>query len=511
MSALDDLLEISAEISDLGRARAVLAWDERTKMPPAGQRMRAEHLATLTKLRHQRLSSDELGRALDAVDRDLGDGDDDGFARALVRMTRREWEKARRVPAELRAETARVTSLAERAWEQARENDDFVAFLPQLERVFELRRRYVECFEYDHPYDPLLDDFEPGMKTADLTPALDALRAGTVELLGEIDASGVEVDASCLYGDFPLPEQATFSQELAALLPLEPEAWRLDETVHPFATGIAISDVRITTRFDPGYVGTSLWSVAHEVGHAIYNNSLDPQLERTQLCRSASLGFDESSSRLWENWVGRSRPFISFLLPALVQHFPEKFSELEPATVYLAANRVERSPIRVEADEVTYNLHIALRFELERDLFSGGLTPSELPEAWRARTRDFLGLDIADDTDGVLQDVHWSAGLFGYFPTYSIGNVIAGQVWELVRAELPNLDDQLAAGELLPLREFLRERVYSHGGRMLPGELIEVVTGGPLDPAPLLAHLRAKYGAIYGFAGELSSAESSPR
>jgi carboxypeptidase Taq len=495
-SAIDDLHEIAGEISDLGRARALLAWDERTKMPPGGQRMRAEQLATLTKLRHQRLSSDQLGRTLDAVEAELNG--DDVLSRDLVRMTRREWDKARRVPAELRAETARVTSIAEHAWEQARLNDDFVAFLPHLERVVELKRRYIECFEFDHPYDPLLDDYEPGMVTAELTPVLDELCAGTVDLLGEIEASGVEVDSSCLFGEFPVAQQDAFAQELAALLPLEPGAWRVDETVHPFATGIAISDLRITTRFDTAYVGTSLWAVAHEVGHAMYNNGLDPALERTLLCRSASLGFDESSSRLWENWVGRGQPFVSFLLPALVRHFPGNFAGLEAEAVYRAANRVERSPIRVEADEVTYNLHIALRFELEREIFSERLAVAELPEAWRSRAGELLGIKLADDTEGVLQDVHWGSGSFGYFPTYSLGNVIAGQTWELANAELTDLDAQLAAGELTGLRDFLRARIYSHGARMLPAELIEVVAGGPLDPAPLLRHLRAKFGAIYG-------------
>jgi carboxypeptidase Taq len=498
MSALDELREMSNEISDLGRARAVLSWDEQTKMPPAGQRMRAEHLATLTRIRHQRLSSDELGRVLDAADAEVSD-DAGSLDASLVRLTRREWDKARRVPAELRADTARASSLAQRAWEQARANDDFVAFLPHLERIIELKRRYIDCFEVEHPYDALLDDFEPAMTTAQVAPVLTALRTGTVELLADIERSGTEVDASCLHGEFDVEHQDVFAQELAALLPLEPGAWRLDESVHPFSTGFAISDLRVTTRFDPSYVGTSLWAVAHEVGHAMYNNGLDPRLERTLLCRSASLGFDESSSRLWENWVGRGRPFVSFLLPALVRHFPESFSGLEAESVYLAANRVERSPIRVEADEVTYNLHIALRFELEVELFSGRIEIAELPEAWKARAKDLLGIELANDADGVLQDIHWSSGSFGYFPTYSLGNIIAGQVWELARAEVPDLDDQIAAGELVPLRDFLRERVYRHGARMLPSELIETVTGGRLDPAPLLDHLRAKYGEIYGF------------
>ena len=352
-----------------------------------------------------------------------------------------------------------------------RANDDFVAFLPHLERVVELKRRYVECFEFEHPYDPLLDDFEPGMTTAELRRCSTELCAGTVELLGEIEASGTEVDSSCLFGDVPgRAAQDAFAQELAALLPLEPEAWRVDETVHPFATGIAISDLRITTRFDPAYVGTSLWAVAHEVGHALYNNGLDPALERTLLCRSASLGFDESSSRLWENWVGRGRPFLSFLLPALVRRFPDNFAGLDAETVYRAANRVERSPIRVEADEVTYNLHIALRFELERRALLRAAGGRRAARGVDGAREELLGLELADDADGVLQDVHWGAGSFGYFPTYSLGNVIAGQVWELASAELADLDAQLAAGELagaarLPARAHLPPRRPDAAGR----------------------------------------------
>jgi carboxypeptidase Taq len=496
-ATMDGLRAVLAEVSDLGRARALLAWDEHTKMPPRGAAVRAEQIATLTRLRHQRLCSDELGALLDEAAANLDSAPHESFEASLVRVSRREREKALRVPAELRAEIARVTSIAEHAWQAAREQSDFGAFLPHLERVIDLQRRYVDCFDADHPYDPLLDDYEPGMRTTELEPVLAQVRDGTVELLREIAARPQSVDSSCLYGDFPLDRQAELAQEVAERLPLEPGAWRLDETVHPFATGIGISDVRITTRFDPRYVGTALWAVVHEVGHALYQNGIDPQLERTPLARSVSLGFDESQSRMWENWVARGRPFIAHLHPLLADRFPERFADVDREVLYRAANRVEPTLIRVEADEVTYNLHIVLRFELEVALFAGELEPADLPAAWAERVSSYLGIEVPDDASGVLQDVHWSSGSFGYFPTYTLGNVIAAQVWELARAELPELDDQLAAGELDPLRDFLGDRIYRHGGKFEPAEMIERLTGGPLDPAPLLAQLRAKFGELY--------------
>ena len=495
---VEALLEPLAEIADVGRAGALLAWDERTKMPPRGASMRAEQLATLAALEHRRLASDELGRLLDAASAALDGAEEDSFEASLVRVARRDWEKARRVPADLRAEISRETSLAERAWEAALEASDFAAFLPQLERVVGLKRRYVECFEFDHPYDPLLDDFEPGMRTAELRPVLERLRDGVVPLLEAIVANGTELDDAPLHGDFPLAAQEEFAREVTSGLPLEPDAWRLDPTVHPFAIGISISDLRITTRFDPTYIGTALWAVIHEAGHMLYANGLSPELERTPLCHSVSLGFDESQSRLWENWVGRGRPYLSRLLPMLARHFGAPFERLDAEDLYRAANVVRPSLIRVEADEVTYNLHVILRFELEQEIFDGSLAVADLPEAWNSRMAAYFGIEVPGDAEGVLQDVHWSAGAFGYFPTYSLGNVIAGQVWELASAELPHLDAELGAGEYEPLRAFLAERIYRHGAKLEPAEMIEKVTGGPLDPEPLLRHLRAKFGELYG-------------
>jgi carboxypeptidase Taq len=497
MAALDELRERLGEISDLDRAQELLEWDARTQMPPRGADSRAEQLATLSRIHHQRFTSDEVGRLLDRARSEVEGLEHDSLEASLVRVTAREWEKARRVPAELRAEITRTTAISERAWELAKDTSDFAALLPHLERVVELTRRYLECFEFDHPYDPLLDIFEPRMKTADMRPVLTALREGLRPLLAEIAERPDAVDDSCLYGEFPVDVQRRLAARVLEGLPLEPGAWRLDETVHPFASGIAISDLRITTRFDPAYIGASLWAVIHEGGHAIYHNSVDPALGRTPLDGSASFGFDESQSRLWENWVGRGRPYLAHLHPLLTELF-DSFAGIDPEGLYRAANSVRHSLIRMEADEVTYNLHIALRFELELAIFEERLALSDLPEAWNALTESYLGISVPDDARGVLQDSHWASGSFGYFPTYALGNVIAAQLWALARAELPDLDGTLAAGDGRPLRDWLAERLYRHGAKLLPAELVEQVCGGPLDTAPLLAHLRSKFGELYG-------------
>jgi carboxypeptidase Taq len=499
---LDELRERLAEISDLGRARALLDWDQRTQMPAAGAETRAEQLATLARIRHQRLIADELGALLDAAAVEVSSEPYDSVEASLVRVARREWEKARRVPAELRAEITRAALLAERAWVGYRERSDFAGFLPHLERMIGLRRCYAECFDgfgrFEHPYDPLLDDFEPGMTTAEAQAVLAELRDGIRPLVAEVAARPGAVDDSCLHGDFDLEAQRTLAREVVAGLPLQADAWRLDPTVHPFATAISPADVRITTRFDPGYVGTALWSVIHEAGHALYENGIARELWRSPLCTAPSLSFHESQSRMWENWVGRGRPYLGHLLPLLRELFPGQFGAVDPEDLYRAANRVEPSLIRVEADQVTYNLHIAIRFELELELFEERLDLADLPEAWNSLTARYLGLEVPSDASGVLQDVHWAGGAFGYFPTYALGNVIAAQIWDAAARELPKLDDQLAAGELEPLFDWLRRSLYRHGAKLMPTEMLERVVGGPLDVAPYLRQLRERAAEIYG-------------
>jgi carboxypeptidase Taq len=494
----EELLRRLGEISDLGRARALLAWDERTHMPPGGGEARAEQLATLTRTRHELLSSDRLGSLLDRL-RPAAEGMAyDSDEASMVRAATREWDKARRVPAELRAEIARAGSLAERAWVQAKGGSDFALFLPSLERNVELKRRYLECFDdAEHPYDPLLDDFEPQMTTAEIRPVLDQLREGLRPLVAEIAERPDAVDSSCLHGAFPLDAQQRLVQGLVADFPIDQGSWRLDTTVHPFATAISTTDIRLTTRYDETYLGAALWSALHEAGHGIYENGIAPGLRRTPLCRPVSLGVHESQSRTWENWVGRSRPYLRHIHPRLRDEFPEPFATVDPEALYRASNRVVPSLIRMEADEVTYNLHIALRFELELEIFEDRLALAELPEAWNTRTREYLGIDVPDHARGVLQDVHWAAGSFGYFPTYSLGNVIAGQIWALAAEALPDLDEQIGRGELEPLRDWLRERLYRHGGKFTPAETIERVCGAPLSVEPYLDQMRRKMGEIY--------------
>jgi len=495
----DELRELLGEIADLESAAALLGWDERTKMPPAAGAARAEHQATLARVIHDRLASDRLGRLL-ADARDRLDGERDGEAAGVLAVALREWEKARRVPGELRGELARAQSLSEQAWIEARTASSFEILRPHLDRVVDLKRRYIECFDVEHPYDALLDDFEPEARTADVRAILERLREGTVPLVERIGARP-QLAEVCLHGDFPLDAQRRAAGELARMLPLPDGGWRLDESAHPFSESLAPTDIRLTTRYDRAYVGTMVWSVIHEAGHGLYEAGMPRDLARTPAGRPRSLSLHESQSRLWENWVGRRRPFLGPLQRLLAAHLPDRFSSVSVEELYRAANVVRPSLIRVEADEVTYNLHIVIRFELELELFEERLAVAELPEAWRDRYAAYLGLEVPDDAAGVLQDVHWPGGAFGYFPTYSLGNVIAAQLWERAQAEIADLDRHLAAAEFEPLYGWLADNLFRHAGRLPAAATVERALGRGIDPTPLLAQLTAKYGELYGIGG----------
>jgi carboxypeptidase Taq len=494
-----------AEIADLGRAAAVLAWDERTMMPPGGSEARAEQLATLAAVRHRLFASDEIGALIEAARPEVDRLEPDAEPRALVRVVARDWEKARRVPAELRADLARAAALGETAWRAARAESDFELLRPQLERNVELLRRFADCYEgfgdFEHPYDPLLDEYEPGMPTERMRGLLGELRAGLAPLVAVVTARPDAVDDSCLRGSFPLPAQRELVATMVAELPLEPGSWRLDPTAHPFASAISRRDVRLTTRYDEDYLPTALFGALHEAGHGLYDAGVDPELARSPLGRPRSLGLHESQSRLWENWVGRSRPYLERLLPRLRTAFPNHFDSTDADQLHSAANRVRPSLIRVEADELTYNLHILIRFELELELFEGRLEVADLPEAWAILTREYLGIEVPDDAHGVLQDVHWAAASFGYFPTYSLGNVIAGQLWEAARRDLGDPDERIGRGDLAGLGEWLRENVHRHGRRLDASEIVERAAGSPIEIGPYVRHLEAKYAAIYGLEG----------
>jgi carboxypeptidase Taq len=494
-----ELRERLGEIADLGRAAALLAWDERTQMPRGGAEPRSEHFGTLARVSHERLISDELGALLEKLEPWGAEQPYDSDEASTIRVAQRHWHKARRVPTELAAEIAAAESIAENAWVDARAASDFGALLPHLRRLVDLKRRVIDCFDdLEHPYDALLDDYEPEMTVAQVRPTLELLRDGLLPLIERIGAASAELDDACLRGEFPLDAQRRLALALTERMPLRQGGWRLDETAHPFATAIAPSDIRLTTRYEPAYLGTAIWSVIHEAGHGIYESGMPDALRRSPIGEPPSLGLHESQSRLWENWVGRGRPYLRGLLPLLAEHFPEKFGDVDGEQLYRAANTVRRSLIRTEADEVTYNIHVVIRFELEVELFEEQLRLEDLPEAWNARYASYLGLDVPDDARGVLQDVHWAGGSFGYFPTYSLGNVIAAQLWDGAETELGDLDAQLEAGELEPLRSWLDQRLYRLAGRFTPAETVERAVGRPLDVAPLLAHLERKYGELYG-------------
>jgi carboxypeptidase Taq len=497
MAALEELRERLGEIHDLGRAASLLGWDERTMMPKAGAEARAETLATLARVRHEMFIDDRIGSLIDQARSEVEDAPPgESIDADLVRVVGRDWEKARRVPSELRAELARASSIAENAWVEAKARSDFAMLLPHLERNVELTRRFAECYEgfpgFSRTYDALLDEYEPEMTTEQMRVVLAELREGLVPLVAEATQNGAGPQEDPFRGEFPAGAQRELIKAAISELPFPEESWRLDPTEHPFALSIAPSDVRLTTKYDEGNLAVALFSAMHEAGHGLYEAGVDPELGSTPLSNVRSLGLHESQSRLWENWVARGRPWLERHLPALRDFFPPAFDEVDVDGLERGANRVERTLIRIEADEVTYNLHILIRFELELEIFENGLALADLPEAWNARYRDYLGIEVPDDAHGVLQDVHWPGGAFGYFPTYSLGNIIAGQLWDAAGRDLGDLEGQIADGDLVSLGEWLRERVHHYGRRLSPAEILERAGCGELSVEPLLEHLRQR-------------------
>jgi carboxypeptidase Taq len=497
--SLEQLRERLAELSDLRDTAHVLEWDRQTMMPPRGSSSRAEALATLERISHDLFVSSEMGRQLDDAERELGGAAFESDEASLLRVARRRWEKARRVPTELAAEIARASSIGQDAWVAARASSDFDVFTPHLVRNVELARRYVECSDgFECAYDVLLDDFEPRMKTTEVSRLFNELKSALVPMIATLAEHSDRVDDSCLHGTFPVDRQRQLALEVVQLMGFERSGWRLDDAVHPFATAFGSQDVRITTRWDESYFASSLYGAMHECGHGLYEAGIAQTLQRTPLGAGESLGIHESQSRLWENMIGRSRAFSGVLAPRIAALFGGSIAGLDPPTLYRAINRVKPSFIRVEADEATYGLHIVLRFELEQDLIEGRVSVAELPDAWNAKVKDYLGLDVPNAANGVLQDVHWAAGMLGYFPTYALGNLIAGSLWEKVHGDVPDLDEQVAAGELSGLREWLREHVHRHGAKFSAVELLEREFGERITVAPFVSHLRHKLCDVYG-------------
>ncbi|MBE0696758.1 MAG: carboxypeptidase M32 [Anaerolineaceae bacterium] len=499
-SQYDDLKNRLAEIQDLNKIQWVLGWDQRTMMPAKGSPARAEQLATLSRVIYEKSTSAELGNLLDDLRAYEESQPYESDEASLIRVTRRDFEKLRRVPADLRVEMTRTGALASQTWIEARKQSNFSIFLPLLEKTLELKQRYIECFApYDEAYDVLLDDFEPGMKTSQVKAIFDDLKRDLVPLISAVAARKDAVSDACVHGRFPIDKQNAFILTILDRFGFKSDSWRLDPTVHPFASNSSPSDIRITTRYYDNFLNPALFGSMHECGHGLYENGVSESLYRTPLARGASLGLHESQSRMWENLVGRSRSFWRFFYPQLQAAFPEAFSKVEMETFYRAINKIQPSFIRVEADEATYNLHIILRFEIEQEIISGKLNLRDLPEVWNAKMKELLGVDVADDAKGVLQDIHWSGGQLGYFPTYSLGNIISCQIWEKALEAMPDLYTQFEQGEFMALREWLRENLHRHGRKFSPQETIKMITGGPIQVGPYMRYLNGKAQDIYGF------------
>jgi carboxypeptidase Taq len=483
------------EVMDLRHAADLIEWDERVYMPPGGVTVHGEMSASLRRLAHEKFTSGEVGETLDAARRGVAGDDADSTPARMVRVVARDYARATLVPADFVAEHAAVISAAQHTWAEARARSDFALFAPHLQKVIDLKRRYVAFFPpEDHPYDVLLDDYEPGLKTADVRRLFDSLRQRQVAIIKGVSArpappSGF-LSAAYVEGDI-----LRFAVDVVTAFGFDWARGRQDKSVHPFATGIGAHDVRITTRWVEGQPLALLFGTMHEAGHAMYEQGVGGEHQRTILEGGASLGVHESQSRLWENMVGRSRQFWDHFFPRLQDACPAPLAGVTAAAFHAAINRIQPTLIRVEADEATYNLHIMLRVELELALIEGSLRVADLPEAWNTKMREYLGLTPPDDAKGVLQDIHWSAGLFGYFATYTLGNVIAAQLWQRFGAVHPARDSEIGRGDFSALLSWLRTELHQHGRKFEPKELVERITGSPVDSEPYLRYLETKYSA----------------
>lgn len=495
---LTELKKRLAEISDLHNAASVLGWDQQTYMPPGGAAARARQLATLSHLAHEKFIDDAIGYLLEelhAYAQGLPYDSDDA---SLIRVTKRDYDKARKVPPSLVSEIAHATAQAFEAWRKAKEESRFSDFAPYLQRNLDLKKRYAGCLGYtDRIYDPLLDDYEPGMKTARVEAIFADVRKEIVPLVHAISSRLNVVDNSFLHQTFDGQRQWDIGINVARLIGYDFECGRQDRSPHPFTTSFSLHDVRITTRFMDNYFPAGFFATIHETGHAVYNQGIRHELEDTPLADGASLGAHESQSRMWENLVGRSRSFWKFFMPHLLAVFPEEFRNVNAEQMYRGVNRVQPSLIRVEADEVTYNLHIMLRFELENALLEGRIAVNDLPEAWNTRMQEYLGITPPDDALGVLQDVHWSHGSFGYFPTYSLGNFFASQLFDQIKKDVPDIEEHFEKGELHILLDWLRLHLHTHGRKFTLNELAQKITGESLQTRSFIKYLKDKYGDIY--------------
>ena len=496
------LVELLAEVTNLAHAGSVLFWDQQTMMPKGGAKARGSQMAALNKVRHEKFTSPEIGRLLE----DLRDYEVslpyDSDEAATIRVARREYEKATRVPPELVARLSEAGAEGLEAWLQAREARDYKIFRPALEKTVQVMREVADALGYEeHPLDALVDQTEPGLKTADIDRLFAELREGLVPLVRAIAAKAGTVDDSFLHQPFDRDKQVAAAREAVRAIGFDLETrGRMDFSVHPYTIDMCPDDVRITTRVNENFLNTCFFACLHEAGHGLYGQGIPSRFAESILGDGASAGLHESQSRLWENLVGRSRAFWRFFYPRLQAYFPAQLGPVPLEAFYRAVNKVQPSFIRVEADEVTYNLHIMVRWELEKAVFDGRLAVKDLAEAWNAKFREYLGLEPPDDLVGVLQDIHWTTRFGAAFTSYTIGNVASVQLYDAAAAALggeAGLAELIGRGEFAPLREWTNRNVHAWGAKLRPQELLEKVTGRPLDVGPYLAYIRRKFGGIY--------------
>jgi carboxypeptidase Taq len=495
---LRELKDRLAEVFDLNMANSLLNWDQSTYMPPGGGAARGRQMATLGKIAHQKATDEEVGALLDDLrpyEQSLPADADDA---ALIRVARRGYEQLVRVPTDLIGELYAHTAASYDAWVKARPANDFAAVRPYLEHTLVLSRRLANCFPgYQHIADPLIDMSDYGMRAESVRALFAELRAELVPLAHAI-CQQAPADDSCLHQGYPEAVQLAFGERIIRAFGYDFSRGRQDKTTHPFMTKFSLGDVRITTRVREDDLSDALFSTLHESGHAMYEQGIDMSFEGTPLANGTSAGVHESQSRLWENQVGRSRRIWEHFYPQLQAEFPAQLGDVSLDTFYRAINKVQRSLIRTDADEVTYNLHVMLRFDLELALLEGSLEVKDLPEAWNARYLADLGIAPPSDSDGVMQDVHWYSGpIGGAFQGYTIGNILSAQFFAAARRAHPQIDSEIGQGVFGTLHSWLRENIYRHGSKFITDDLIQRATGGPLSVAPYMAYLREKYGELY--------------
>ena len=495
----EQLCDLAREAKLIESIGHLLDWDEQTQLPSAGGEYRAEQVAYLAGLAHQKRTDPRVAECLaELVDSPLA-ADPASDTGANIRLLKRDFEKQARLPQDLVEQQARLSVLGQQTWVDARRANDFASFRPQLEQIVALKRQEAAAYGFEAtPYDPLLDDYEQGEQTSNVAQVLAGLRDALIPLVQAIVDTGKQSPLEILQREYPLETQRSFGMRVLEAIGFDSNAGRVDEAVHPFCTGLGPGDVRLTTRFDLHSFGDAFFSTMHEAGHGIYDQGLPRQHFGLPIGTDVSMGIHESQSRMWENQVARSRAFWGHFYPEAQTKFSSALGDESLSDFYWAVNDVRPSLIRVEADEVTYNLHVLIRFELELALLEDQLQVSDLPGAWNEKYRHYLGIEVPTDTEGVLQDVHWSAGLFGYFPTYSLGNLYAAQFFAQAKQDLGDLDEQFRCGEFGPLLQWLRQHIHGHGRRYSPAELVQRVTGQPLSHKALMEHLTGKFGELYG-------------